>query len=68
MILNQTDTGKACPDSVRSLMRAIPGDSKMVYVKVYAMALAKVLDRLEALEDFERRVLEVGESFRNGAG
>lgn len=58
MILNQIDSGKPCPRDVARLKERIPDDSLMCYIEVYAWHLAKVLDRLEALETLEASVHE----------
>lgn len=68
MILNQVNTGKACPRQVQSLIEALPDDSLMCYIKVHAFTLATVLDRLEALESFERKVLGMCRVLSPGAG
>jgi len=59
VILNQIDSGKPCPKDIAEVKAAIPDDSLMCYVKVHAFSLAKVLDRLEALEVLEATTLEV---------
>lgn len=52
MRLNQIDTGKPCSGDVKALRDKLPEGSLMTYTKVYAWNLAKVLDRVEALETF----------------
>lgn len=59
-ILNQRRTGKPCPRKVESLMAAIEkrdGASMMQFISVHCLELAYVLDRLEALEEFQTAVL-----------
>ena len=69
MILNQTNTGLPCPKDVKELTDAVLGGpledslTLMRYVKVHAFTLALVLDRLEALETFEREVISFRERF-----
>lgn len=67
MILNQVDTGLACPREVRAMKERIPEGSLMCYVKVHAFVLAKVLDRLEALEKFEEVVITASKNLAKGA-
>lgn len=67
MILNQNDTGLACPRDVQSLKNALPDGSFMCRVKVHAFVLARVLDRLEALESYEHKVIEAIGALRQGA-
>lgn len=57
-ILNQTDTGKPCSQHVAHLHSELPEDSLMCWVRVHALDLAYVLDRLTALEDFQAKVTE----------
>lgn len=62
MMLNQIDTGMPCPDEVNSLKKRIAerdGASMMQYISVHCWTLAKVLDRLEYLENFERQIKEI---------
>lgn len=53
MILNQIRSGLSCPRDVEALRKRIPDGSLMCYVEVHAWSLAMVLDRLEALEQFQ---------------
>lgn len=67
MILNLISTGKPCPREVESLREAIPVGSLMCYIEVHAMDLAKVLDRLEALETYEKIVRALSADLVTGA-
>ena len=59
MILNQTRSGKSCPRERTHLLEVVPEGSLMCFVQVHAWDLATVLDRLECLEDFQRKALRL---------
>lgn len=65
MILNQTRSGKTCPQAIAALNRSVPEDSLMCYVIVHALELATALDRLECLEDFQAQALKLSRQLSN---
>lgn len=60
-ILNMTYTGKKCPNEIKNLKKRIEtrdGTSMMQYIEVHCFELAIVLDRLEYLENQEKKIKE----------